>query len=99
MLVGSAATRLQGASVEPGDVDVLVHPQTPDRDMVECYRVLARHAVDSATNDDLELFLSSEVRPFIASPDGLWLFGRWMVARCKLEVARIHSDIAYDLVG
>ena len=33
MLVGSAATRVQGALVDPADVDILVHPETSDSDL------------------------------------------------------------------
>lgn len=33
MLVGSSATRVQGAAVDPGDVDILVHPETSDSDL------------------------------------------------------------------
>ena len=98
MVVGSAATRLQGVAVEPGDVDVLVHPDTPDDAMRELAERLAPYAVPGPASDDLDEFLSAPDRPLAATPDGSWLFGRWWVGGGELELARIRADLPASAV-
>jgi hypothetical protein len=93
MVVGSAATRLQGVAVEPGDVDVLVHPDTSDHALHALAVRLAPFAVPGPASDDLDEFLSAPDRPLAATPDGSWLFGRWWVQGGKLELARIRADL------
>lgn len=95
MVVGSMATRLHGVDgVMPGDVDVLVHPDTPDESLWE----VARHLVMAspppagvAGGGGLDGFLSTPRRPLAA--EGAWTFGRWFVDGGKLEVARIREDL------
>lgn len=91
MLVGSAATRLHGVDVDPGDVDVLVHPQTPDDALLRLASALSDHAVDGPASQSLEHFMSSRDQSLLAS--GAWLLGRWMIDGHKLEVARIREPI------
>lgn len=93
MVVGSAATRLQGVAVEPGDVDVLVHPGTSDDAMRVLAEQLVEFAVPGPATSDLDSFLSMPDRPLVATPDGEWLFGRWWVGGGKLELARIRVDL------
>ena len=94
MVVGSAASAIQGAAVTPGDVDIAVHPETSDATMEEGLAALAVHAAVSATADDLATFMSTRERPLLATANGSWLFGRWTVAGGKLEVARIRAPVA-----
>lgn len=98
MVVGSAATRLQGVAVEPGDVDVLVHPDTTDDAMRALAGRLAPFAVPGRASDDLDAFLSAPDRPLAETPDGEWSFGRWWVDIGKLEVARIRVDLPASAV-
>lgn len=93
MLVGSAATRLQGASVEPGDVDVLVHPDTTDEDMQHLAEAFTRYAVPKSDTAGPDHFLSALDEPLVRTQDGSWLFGRWVIEGCKLEMARIRVDL------
>ena len=93
MLVGSAATRVQGVAVDPGDVDVLVHPDTSDDDLHAVAESFAAFASAAPVSHDPEHFLSTVDQPLVATDDGTWLFGRWIVEGCKLEVARIRADV------
>lgn len=93
MLVGSSATRVQGAAVDPGDVDILVHPETSDSDLTAITAALMPYAATHAVSDDPDHFLSTPDQPLVATPDGTWLLGRWIIAGCKLEVARIRVDL------
>lgn len=94
MVVGSAASAIQGAAVRPRDVDIAVHPETPDAAMTEGLGALAVHAAAAAGADDLATFVSTRERPLLGTPDGHWLFGRWSVDGGRLEVARIREPVA-----
>lgn len=91
MLVGSAATRLHGADVDPADVDILVHPETPDDALLRLAGALSDHVVDGPASQNLEHFMSTRDQSLLAA--GAWLFGRWMIDGCKLEVARIQEPV------
>ena len=91
MLVGSAATRLHGADVDPADVDILVHPETPDDALLRLASCLSDHAVDGPASQSLEHFMSARDQSLLAA--GAWLFGRWMIDGYKLEVARIREPV------
>ncbi|WP_158370272.1 hypothetical protein [Cellulosimicrobium cellulans] len=93
MLVGSAATRVQGVAVEPGDVDVLVHPGTTDDAVRALAERLTAFAVPGPGTADLATFRSTPDRPLAATPDRQWLFGRWCVDGGTLEIARIRADV------
>lgn len=97
MLVGSAASVLHGAAIVPGDVDILVHPDTSDEMMLAELVPLTPYAA-SDTTDDLAAFASTQERPLLATADGSWLFGRWTVAGSTLEVARIREPVARHAV-
>jgi len=91
MLVGSTATRLHRVCVEPADVDILVHPDTAEEAVHRLVEALSRYAVDGPAVQDLEDFLSTHDQTMLAAGD--WLFGRWMVDGCKVEVARIREPV------
>ena len=93
MLVGSAATRVQGVAVNPGDVDALVHPDTSDDDLYAVAASLAPFAAADPVSQDPDHFRSTVDQPLVATADGTWLFGRWIVEGCRLEVARIRTDL------
>ncbi len=98
ILVGSAATRPHEVDLEPGDVDVLVHPATTDQAMAELGRRLIEHTAADTPSQDLETFLSTPGQPLVQSDDGSWLFGRWIIDGCKVEVARIRVDLDPGLI-
>jgi hypothetical protein len=98
MLVGSAASAVQGVIIEPGDVDVLVHPDTLDNDLRTVATALASYASTGPVTHNLDWFLSTSDQPLVATPDGTWLFGRWWIDGCKLEVARIRVDVGLSAI-
>ncbi len=91
MVVGSAATRLHGACVEPNDVDILVHPDTFDDTLFRLADAFSDHAADGPALQDLGRFMSTQNQPLLG--DGGWLFGRWIIDGCKLEIARIREPV------
>ncbi len=96
MLVGSAATALWGAAIEPGDLDVAVATSTGVR---AAAKVLPCQADQSAATDGL--WFSSLVEPtmtFVADADARWTFGRWMLAGVKVELAHIDGGAPADLL-
>ncbi len=98
MLVGSMATHLQGATlIEPGDIDILVHPDTDDRALRDLADRLCRAAPGTQSADsDLDNFRSTPGQALISS--GAWTFGRWYVDGGKLEVARIRERLDAGLL-
>ena len=56
-------------------------------------RSLAPFAAADPVSQDPEDFLSTVDQPLVATADGTWLFGRWIVEGCTLEVARIRTDL------
>lgn len=98
MLVGSMATRLQGArDIHPGDVDILIQPDTDDAPLWELATRLCT-PVPGATpgGSDLAQFRSTVDQPLVR--DGAWTFGRWHVKGGKLEVARIREQLDAGLL-
>ncbi len=93
MLVGSAATRLRGtAGISPGDVDILVHPDTKDATLLHLARDLtAAHPMSAPSGQTLDTFTSTPDHPLLDLEP--WLFGRWHVDGAKLEVARITAHL------
>lgn len=98
MLVGSAATRLHGVLVDPGDIDILFHPETSHENMLEVAESFGRYAFAGSPSEDLDLFLSTPGQPLATTEDGSWLFGRWLVEGCKLELARIRVEVGPNVV-
>lgn len=93
MIVGSAASALQGVAVVPRDIDVL----TRDPEVVALFaQQLLNYAARSSPSDDLEIFLSTVERPTVTSEDGVWTFGRWWIDGRKVEVAHISEVVAPD---
>lgn len=88
MLVGSAASALQGARIEPADIDVLVRRPID-------VALLAGHLYDLAettpTGRERPTFRSSVPEPLLwYEEDGWsWTFGRWFLGGIRLEVAHI----------
>lgn len=76
MLIGSAASAVQGVVIVPGDVDILVHADTPDTAMYAGLERLHEFAVGSSPTVDLATFDSTREHPLISTADGSWLFGR-----------------------
>lgn len=97
MLIGSAATARHQVPLQPGDVDVLIHPATTDRQIQRLSDELEPFAGDPATLPGLEHFTSSRSAPWARVGD--WTFGRWWMAGTKLEVARITSEVEPDSVN
>ncbi|GAB3491173.1 nucleotidyltransferase family protein [Flexivirga lutea] len=90
MLVGSAATALHQVPVRPGDVDILLHPATTDREMQRLSDALKPFVGTPASPTAvLDTFTSSPSAPWAF--DGDWTFGRWRLAGTKVEVARIMT--------
>lgn len=85
MLVGSAATAVHGAQVEPGDVDILVSaPEAVHR------LAAAMPSPPGACGDhDPGTFLSSVELPVLTFADDAWTFGRWLLHGVRVEVACI----------
>lgn len=92
ILVGSAATGIHGAEVNPGDVDILAHPETPDGIMKRAMLRFIEPSFAAPPTDDPETLLSSRPQPLLAVAEG-WIFGRTMIEGCKLEFARIRHDV------
>jgi hypothetical protein len=89
MVVGSAATALQGVSIDPGDIDILArHP----RDVNTIAALLGTYVAETSPSTDHEDFLSTSASPTTTSGDGVWTFGRWWVSGTKVEVAHIADD-------
>lgn len=93
MLVGSAATAVHGATVAPGDIDVLVHPTVSEADLGPLAQALLPHAANASPGQDLDVALSTAARPWYSSADGGWLLGRWIAEGCRVEAARITQHL------
>jgi hypothetical protein len=98
MLIGSAATAVHGVTISPGDVDILIHPDTPDTLMCNELEGLDGFAARSVSSGDLATFSSTHDRPLLATADGSWLFGRWTIYGCQVEVARIREPVDAGLL-
>jgi hypothetical protein len=93
MLVGSAATALRGAAIQPGDIDVAVSTAGGVRAAAEVLPEL------STASDPL--WFSSPTEPvmtFVGDADSRWTFGRWMLAGVKVELAHIDGGAPAELL-
>lgn len=96
MLVGSAATALHGAAIEPGDIDVAVSTSAGVRTAAA---VLPSRTDPSSPTDPI--WFSSLAEPtltFIDPSDDRWTFGRWTLAGFTVELAHIDSPAPTDLL-
>ncbi|TCC57978.1 hypothetical protein E0H73_26870 [Kribbella pittospori] len=96
MLVGSAATALHGAAIEPGDLDVAVSTAVGVRTAAT---VLPSRTDRSSPTDPI--WFSSLAEPtlsFVDPAGGRWTFGRWTLARFRVELAHIDSPAPTDLL-
>lgn len=90
MLVGSAATAIHGATLSPGDIDILL--PTPAAVHVAA-GVLPSRPEPWATSDP-GTWQSSVAHPVLTWTDGTdttWTFGRWTVEGTKVELANLQS--------
>jgi hypothetical protein len=96
MLVGSAATALRVAAIEPGDLDIAVATSDGVR---AAAKVLPSRADQSASSDELWFSsLSEPTTTFTSDPDARWTFGRWLLAGIKVELAHIDGGAPPDLL-
>ncbi len=97
MLVGSAATAVRGAAIEPGDIDVAVATPAGVRTAAE---VLPCRADSSPTADPATWYISlaEPTLMFVDPADARWTFGRWMLAGVKVELAHIDARPPADLL-
>ncbi|MFI6827145.1 hypothetical protein ACIBG5_08590 [Kribbella sp. NPDC050241] len=96
MLVGSAATALHGAAIEPGDIDVAVSTSAGVRTAAT---VLPSRTDRSSPADPL--WFSSLDEPTLTFDDpgqARWTFGRWTLAGFTVELAYIDSPAPTDLL-
>lgn len=98
MLIGSAATAVHGVAITPGDVDILIHPDTPDTLMRSELDELDGFAASSVPSGELATFASIHDHPLLGTSDGSWLFGRWTIHGCQVEVARIREPVEAGLL-
>jgi hypothetical protein len=96
MLIGSAATALHGAPIEPGDIDVAVSTSAGVRTAAT---VLPSRTDRSSPTDPI--WFSSLPEPtmtFVDPGDARWTFGRWTLAGFTVELAHIDSPAAAELL-
>ncbi|MGW6276389.1 hypothetical protein [Kribbella sp. NPDC055071] len=93
MLVGSAATALRGAAIQPGDIDVAVATSAGVRAAAE---VLPERSI--AADPLWFSSLTEPVMTFVGDADSRWTFGRWMLAGVKVELAHIEGGAPADLL-
>lgn len=90
LLVGSAASAMQGAAVEPQDVDVLVRRPI---DVALLSGHLHDLAAPTASDRDPDTFLSSVREPLLwyQRHGWSWTFGRWLWRGLRVEVAHLDG--------
>lgn len=89
MLVGSAATALRGAAIEPGDIDVLL--STPAA--VQRAAAVFPSRPDRWPDEDPATWHSSVSAPILTWTHDTtrWTFGRWTIDGTKVELAHLGS--------
>lgn len=90
VLVGSAATALQGCEVTPRDIDILAAEPAGVHHFASLMTGFAPALPSHA--EDHEEWLSSHAEPVSAGPDDYgfyWYFARWVIDGVKVEVAHI----------
>jgi len=97
MLVGSAATAIHGADIEPGDIDILI-PTPPE--VYTAAAVLPSKADQSPTSDP-STWHSSDTQPVLTWTDDTgtrWTFGRWTINHTTIELANLDPPEPSDTV-
>jgi hypothetical protein len=97
MLVGSAATAVHGAGIEPGDIDILI-PTAGE--VYTAAAVLPSKAEQSPTADP-GTWHSTDTQPVLTWTDNTgsrWTFGRWTINRTKVELANLEPPEPSDAV-
>jgi len=89
MLIGSAATALHGAAIEPGDLDVAVSTSAG----VRTAATVLPSRTDRSSPADAVWFssLAEPTMTFVDPGDARWTFGRWTLAGVRVELAHIDS--------
>lgn len=99
VIVGSAATALQGADVVPGDIDILAQKPVGVFKFAELMApYMPQHIAVSPDHDG---WRSSKEQPVSEGPDEFgfyWTFARWFVDDVKVEVAHIEGPDAVDVL-
>jgi hypothetical protein len=88
MVVGSAASALQGADVDPADIDLLARADCLDA----IAAALAPYAAAKSPTQQPDRFRSTAEQPLIEFGDPRWRFGRWVLDGTLVEVAHIEDD-------
>jgi hypothetical protein len=89
MLVGSAATALRGAAIEPNDLDIAV---STAQDVVLAAELLTSPGVETSQDPEAAWF-STAFAPTLSfgSPGERWTFGRFLIDDFRVEIAYIDS--------
>ncbi|WP_043932084.1 hypothetical protein [Bacillus sp. EB01] len=102
ILVGSVGSVLQGAEMEPGDIDVYVRHQEDVSRFAELFRSYSR---ESSTEGEpgADWYSSRDVPIFTQTfPSGFsWTKGRWVIEGCEVEAVHIGNSagISDNLTG
>lgn len=96
MLLGSAATALRGAAIEPGDVDIAISSAA---DVTRAATLLPTPE-SRDTSDRASTWISTTAEPTLALGDAgeRWTFGRWFIHGVKVELAHIEAPTVTDLL-
>ncbi|MFD1176661.1 hypothetical protein ACFQ3W_10155 [Paenibacillus puldeungensis] len=94
ILVGSVASLLQGAEMDPNDIDIYTKDQD---DVLRLSTILAKHSKENPS--DLPMhdpkWMSSIAEPFFTQsfPSGFtWTKGKWEIDSFQLEVVQISNS-------
>ncbi len=96
MLLGSAATALRGAALEPGDVDIAISSAAD----VSRAATLLPTPDSRDTSDQASGWISTTAEPTLALGDAgeRWTFGRWFIHGVKVELAYIEAPAVSGLL-
>lgn len=96
LLVGSAATAVRGAPIQPGDIDIAM--STPSA--VHVAAALLPSRGDDSPSEAPTVWYSSVRQPVLSFTDAAnseWTFGRWTLYGVKVELAHITRPGGRDL--
>lgn len=92
MLVGSTATAIHGAAIDPGDIDILI----PTASGVHAAAAVLPSRTERWSNTDPGTWHSSLTQPvltWVDDTDTTWTFGRWTIKGTKLELANLQPAV------
>lgn len=89
MLVGSGATALRGAAIEPGDIDIAV---SSPKDVALAAELMPTPDIQ-VPQEVTPAWISTRSAPTLTlgTPSDQWTFGRWIIDGFRVEVAHIDS--------